>query len=182
VKFVPADIPGIVIIEPKLFGDSRGFFMESWNKREFEKGGISASFVQDNHSRSVQGTLRGLHYQFKQPQGKLIRAISGDIFDVVVDIRKNSGTFGKSFSLILSGENRKMLWVPKGFAHGFYVLSETAEVVYKVTDYYAPEDEETIMWNDSSMSIDWPLVDGKSPILSVKDSSGRAFKEAKYFD
>ena len=181
-KFISAELPGIVVVEPNVFGDSRGFFMETWNKREFERNGIATNFVQDNHSRSVQGTLRGFHYQHKQAQGKLVRAISGEIFDVVVDIRKSSDTFGKSYSLVLSEENKKMLWVPVGFAHGFYVLSKTAEIVYKASDYYAPEHEQTIKWDDPELAIGWPLVDGKPPILSTKDSSGAAFKAAKYFD
>ena len=172
-------LPGVVILEPKVFGDARGFFYESFNKKTLAPAGITAEFVQDNHSRSSQGVLRGLHYQIKQPQGKLVRVVAGDVFDVVVDIRKKSPTFGKWLGEHLSAENKRMLWVPPGFAHGFLVLSDYAEFLYKTTDYWAPEFERTIMWNDPNLGVAWPLQG--EPQLSVKDKQGKPFKEAEVF-
>lgn len=180
-KFVQAAIPDVLIIEPKVFGDNRGFFLESYQKRRFAEAGIQADFVQDNHSQSHQGTLRGLHYQIKQPQGKLIRVISGEIFDVAVDIRKHSPTFGKWVGEYLSTENKKMLWAPSGFAHGFYVTSVRAEVIYKATDYYAPQWERSILWNDPAININWPL-NNQEPILSAKDQLGKFLHEAEVFE
>ncbi len=178
-KFTPTAIPDVILIEPKVFGDARGFFMESWNERAFEQAGITAHFVQDNHSRSTKGVLRGLHYQIKQPQGKLVRVIAGEIFDVVVDIRKNSPSFGNVVTTTLSAENRHMLWVPAGFAHGFCVTSEHAEVLYKTTDFWSPEHERAILWNDPDLAIAWPLAG--PPTLSGKDAAASPFKLAEYF-
>ncbi len=155
-KILPTEIPDVLVIEPRVFGDERGFFFESYNEAVFtEKTGIAARFVQDNHSRSAQNVLRGLHYQIQQPQGKLVRAVVGTIFDVAVDIRKGSPTFGQWVSCVLSAENKRMLWVPVGFAHGFLVVSDMAEVLYKTTDYYAPQHERCILWNDPDLAIDW---------------------------
>lgn len=180
-KFTPTVIPDVVLVEPRVFGDERGFFFESYQTKEFAAGGISATFVQDNHSGSRQGTLRGLHYQIQQPQGKLLRVISGQIFDVAVDLRRNSPTFGKWTSTTLSAENKLQFWVPPGFAHGFYVLSEWAELIYKATDYYAPQWERTIRWDDPQLSIDWPLVNDQAPILSAKDAQGQLFTQADLY-
>ncbi len=180
-KITPASIPDILLIESKVFEDDRGFFFESYQKERFAKAGIPFDFVQDNHSKSNYGTLRGLHYQIKQPQGKLVRVIAGKIFDVAVDIRKGSPTFGKWAGDYLSAENKKMLWVPSGFAHGFYVTSPEAEVLYKTTDYYAPQWERTIVWNDPTINIEWPLV-GTIPILSPKDLGGTLLTEAELFE
>ena len=180
-KFIPTAIPDIIVVEPKIFGDARGFFFESYQEREFTERGISARFVQDNHSGSRQGTLRGLHYQIQQSQGKLLRVIAGQVFDVAVDLRRESATFGQWVSAILSAENKLQLWVPPGFAHGFYVLSEWAELFYKTTDYYAPQWERTIRWDDPQLAIDWPLLNGESPILSTKDTQGQLFSKAELF-
>lgn len=180
-KFIPTKIPAVVVIEPDVFEDQRGFFMETWQANKFAKGGITANFVQDNHSRSKQGTLRGLHYQVKQPQGKLIRVVSGEIYDVAVDLRRHSPTYGQWVSEIISGKNKKMLWIPEGFAHGFYVLSETADFFYKCTDFYDPECERTLRWDDPNLAIDWPLINGKTPNLAAKDAKGSPFKDAEYF-
>ena len=180
-KFTPTRIPGVFVIEPKLFQDERGFFLESYQKNHFKNAGIDADFVQDNHSKSRYGTLRGLHYQIKHPQGKLVRVVAGEIFDVAVDIRRNSPTFGKWVGDFLSEENKKMLWVPAGFAHGFFVTSPSAELLYKATDYYAPEWERTISWNDPTLNISWPLQDG-APVLSSKDATGKPFLEAEVFE
>lgn len=179
--FLRTAIPDVILIEPKVFEDERGFFLESYQKQRFLEAGIPFDFVQDNHSRSHHGTLRGLHYQIRQAQGKLIRVISGEIFDVAVDIRKHSPTFGKWVGDHLSALNKKMLWVPAGFAHGIYVTSPEAEVLYKTTDYYAPQWERTIAWNDPTIGIDWP-IQGVSPILSPKDAAGKAFNEAEIFE
>ncbi len=177
---LPTKIPDVLIIEPRVFGDDRGFFLESYNERAFaDKVGITAHFVQDNHSRSRQNVLRGLHYQIQQPQGKLVRAIVGTIFDVAVDIRKSSPTFGQWVSCILSAENKKMLWVPPGFAHGFLVISEAAEVLYKTTDYYAPQHERCILWSDPDLAIDWALTG--EPVLSAKDQAGQLFQTAEVY-
>src|SRR5215510_2236489 len=156
-KVTPTGLPEVQLIEPRVFGDSRGFFFESWNEREFERAGIRARFVQDNHSRSGKGVLRGLHYQIRQPQGKLVRVIEGEIFDVAVDVRRSSSTYGKWESVRLSAQSKSMLWIPVGFAHGFYVLSDFAEVLYKTTDFYSPESERCIAWNDPDIGIGWPL-------------------------
>lgn len=179
-QFIPTKIPEVILIEPRVFLDSRGFFLESYQKKRFAEAGIKFDFVQDNHSQSEQGILRGLHYQIQQPQGKLVRVISGEIFDVAVDLRRSSPTFGKWVGDSLSSENRRMLWVPPGFAHGFVVTSTTAEVLYKATDYYAPQWERTIVWNDPTLNIVWPLKE-KVPILSAKDQAGKHFLEAEMF-
>ena len=175
-------IADVKIIEPAVFGDERGFFMETWHKQKFIDLGIDAEFVQDNHSKSKQGILRGLHYQIQQSQGKLVRVVAGEVFDVAVDIRRQSPTFGQWVGTLLSAENKKMLWVPPGFAHGFYVTSDSAEFVYKCSDYYAPEHECCIAWNDPDVAIEWPLISGQVPQLSVKDSNGLRLKDAQVFD
>lgn len=180
-KFIPTTIPNVIIIEPRIFADERGFFLESYQKQRFSEAGIPFDFVQDNHSKSQQGVLRGLHYQIQQPQGKLVRVIAGEIFDVAVDIRKSSPTFGKWVGDYLSAENKKMLWVPVGFAHGFLVISPNAEVLYKTTDYYATQWERSILWNDPSINIDWPLK-GRIPILSPKDEAGKLLNQAEAFE
>jgi len=179
-QVIPAAIPDVLLIEPKVFGDARGFFLESWNERAFLKAGIKARFVQDNHSRSARNVVRGLHYQIKQPQGKLIRVTAGEVFDVAVDIRRSSPTFGKWIGNKLSGENKLMMWIPPGFAHGFSVLSEYAEFLYKTTDYYSPEHERTILWNDPDLAISWQ-VSGE-PLLSANDRASIPFKKAEVFD
>lgn len=174
-------IPDVKIIEPKVFGDARGFFYESFNARAFaEATGVDVQFVQDNHSKSARHVLRGLHYQLQQAQGKLVRVVQGEVWDVAVDIRRSSPTFGQWVGEILSAENNRQLWVPAGFAHGFVVLSETAEFLYKTTDYYAPAYERCIAWNDADLAINWPL-DAATPSLSAKDALGVAFKDADYF-
>ena len=173
-------IPDVLIIEPKVFGDARGFFYESFNAKAFaESTGLNVAFVQDNHSKSVKGVLRGLHYQIQQPQGKLVRVVQGEVFDVAVDIRKNSPTFGQWVGELLSGENKRQLWIPPGFAHGFVVLSETAEFLYKTTDYYTPQFERCIAWNDPDLKIDWQF-DGV-PALSAKDAAGALLADAEVF-
>lgn len=179
--FTPTAIPDVVLIEPRVFGDARGFFMETYQAKVFAQAGITANFVQDNHSGSQKGILRGLHYQIRQPQGKLVRVIAGEVFDVAVDIRCGSPTFGKWVSSILSAENKRMLWVPPGFAHGFYVMSDWAEFTYKTTDFYAPEWERTIQWNDPQIAITWPLIEGQPPVLSAKDVHGKPLAEADLF-
>jgi len=173
-------IPEVLIIEPRVFGDDRGFFYESYNKKSFvEASGVTTEFVQDNHSKSSKGVLRGLHYQIKQPQGKLVRVCQGEVLDVAVDIRKSSATFGQWVGVNLSAENKRQLWVPVGFAHGFVVLSDTAEFLYKTTDYYAPQFERCIRWDDTDLSIDWQFTD--NPLVSEKDAKGVPFKEADLF-
>lgn len=180
-KVIKTGIPDILIIEPKVFGDERGFFFESYNERKWrEATGLDAKFVQDNHSGSAKGVLRGLHYQVKQAQGKLVRVVSGEVFDVVVDIRRSSPTFGRWVGVNLSAENKRQLWMPGGFAHGFLVLSDFAEFLYKATAYYAPEHERCIIWNDPELAIGWPL-DG-APVLSAKDSGGLPLRDAELFD
>ncbi|MEK6753846.1 MAG: dTDP-4-dehydrorhamnose 3,5-epimerase [Chloroflexota bacterium] len=181
-EFAPTKIPDVVILTPNVFGDPRGFFMETYRDSEFTEAGIGQKFVQENHSASQKGVLRGLHYQIRQAQGKLMRAIAGEIFDVAVDIRRSSPTFGQWVGIILSAENKLQLWIPPGFAHGFYVLSENAEVTYKVTDYYAPEWDRSILWSDPQIGIDWPLLDGSPPSLSAKDINGKPLAEADLFD
>ena len=177
---IKTDIPDVLIVEPQVFGDERGFFYESFNQKIWqEKTGLRTTFVQDNHSRSVKNVLRGLHYQIQQPQGKLVRVIRGAVFDVAVDIRRSSPSFGRWVGVELSAENKSMMWIPEGFAHGFLVLSGVAEFLYKTTDYWAPQYERTIIWNDPDLAIVWPLQD--QPILSAKDAQGKLFKEAEKF-
>ena len=177
----PTVIPDVLILEPQVFGDDRGFFFESYNRRAFrEATGRDADFVQDNHSRSARRVLRGMHYQIRQPQGKLVRVTAGEVFDAVVDLCKSSPTFGKWVGVTLSAANRRMLWVPEGFAHGFLVTSETAEFLYKTTDYYAPEHERSLLWNDPTVGIDWPLA-GAQPLLKPKDAAGSPLAEATAF-
>ena len=179
-RATPTAIPEVLILEPKVFGDDRGFFFESFNARAFEQAtGFKREFVQDNHSKSAKNVLRGLHYQIQNPQGKLVRVVQGEVFDVAVDLRKSSKTFGQWVGHILSAENKKQLWVPEGFAHGFLVLSQTAEFLYKTTDYYSPEHERSLLWNDPTLGIDWPL-DGP-PILAAKDATAKPLAEAECF-
>jgi len=179
-KATPLAIPDVILFEPKVFGDERGFFFESYNQKVFEAAvGRSVQFVQDNHSASVKGVLRGLHYQIQQTQGKLVRATAGTVLDVAVDLRRSSPTFGKWVSAILSAENKHQLWVPEGFGHGFAELSERAEFLYKTTDYYAPQHERSILWNDPDLAIDWQL--DVAPTLSAKDQAGKLFKDAEVF-
>jgi dTDP-4-dehydrorhamnose 3,5-epimerase len=179
-KVTPGALPEVLVLEPRVFGDERGFFLESYNHRVFrEAAGIDANFVQDNHSRSARNVLRGLHYQLKQAQGKLVRVVAGEVFDVAVDLRRSSPRFGRWMGLHLSAENKRMLWIPAGFAHGFLALSESAEVLYKTTDYYAPEHERCVLWNDRDIGIDWPLTG--VPLVSGKDVRGVALKLAEAF-
>ena len=181
-EFIRTDIPDIIQIIPKQFGDSRGFFLETYRLDLFSKIGIPDAFVQDNHSGSQQGVLRGLHYQIRQAQGKLVHVIAGEIFDIAVDIRRSSKTFGKWVGLELSAENKHQLWIPPGFAHGFYVLSEWAEVVYKTTDYYDPDFERSLLWNDPALNIQWPLLNDQPPAVSAKDDNAKPLREADLFD
>ena len=179
-KVIPTKIPDVLILEPKVFGDSRGFFFESFNQQAFNKAtGLDVQFVQDNHSRSAQGVLRGLHYQIQQPQGKLVRVTQGAVFDVAVDIRKSSPTFGQWEGVELNADNHRQLWIPAGFAHGFVVLSESADFLYKTTDYYAPEFERCIAWNEPTIDVDWQY-EGE-PQLSEKDQQGASLKDAELF-
>lgn len=178
---VATSIPDVKLIRPQVFGDARGLFLETWNRKAFEAAGLDADFVQDNHSRSSAGTLRGLHYQIRQPQGKLVRVATGTVFDVAVDLRRSSDSFGQWVGVTLSDRNHEMLWIPGGFAHAFLVLSESADFVYKCTDYYAPEHERTIRWDDPDIAIDWPLPGSQRPILSSKDQAGVAFRDAEVF-
>ncbi|GAB4498183.1 MAG: dTDP-4-dehydrorhamnose 3,5-epimerase [Anaerolineales bacterium] len=180
-EFTPTSLPEVILVQPRVFGDARGFFMETYHAEKFRAGGIDAVFVQDNHSGSQQGTLRGLHYQVRQAQGKLVRVTAGAVFDVAVDVRRNSPNFGRWVGMTLSAENRQQLWIPAGFAHGFYVLSEWAEVVYKTTDFYAPEWERCIRWDDPDLAIDWHLLAGVPPKLSEKDARGARLREAEVF-
>jgi len=178
---VKTSLQDVLIFEPKVFGDTRGFFFESFNARRFaELTGITTPFVQDNHSRSQKGVLRGLHYQIRQPQGKLVRVVAGDVYDVAVDLRRSSPGFGKWTGITLSAENQRIVWIPAGFAHGFVVLSDSAEFLYKTTDYWAPQHERCIRWNDSSLAIDWPV--GGDVLVSAKDAQGVAFADAEVFD
>jgi dTDP-4-dehydrorhamnose 3,5-epimerase len=180
-KATPTAIPEVMLLEPRVFGDARGFFLESYSARVFRQvTGVAAEFVQDNHSRSRQGVLRGLHYQLKQPQGKLVRVVRGAVFDVAVDLRRSSPTFGQSVGMELSEDNQQQLWVPPGFGHGFLVLSEFADFQYKTTDYYAPEHERCIAWNDPTLAIQWPLQ--SAPLVSAKDSGGSSFLQAEVFE
>jgi dTDP-4-dehydrorhamnose 3,5-epimerase len=181
-QLIPTSLPDVILIEPQVFGDERGFFMETYQANEFAEAGLPTSFVQDNHSRSRQGTLRGLHYQIRQAQGKLVRVILGEVFDVAVDIRRSSPTFGQWVGMILSAHNKRQLWVPPGFAHGFYVTSEWAEILYKATDFYAPEWERSIRWDDPDLEIKWPVKEGQLPILSARDTQGTLLREAEIFD
>lgn len=181
-EYRPTSIPDVILCVPKVFGDDRGFFLETFRASEFEEQCAPVKFVQDNHSKSTRGILRGLHYQNPQPQGKLVRVTEGEVFDVAVDMRKGSPTFGKWVGEFLSAENKHMLWVPPGFAHGFYVTSDTAEFVYKCTDYYAPENEHSLLWNDPDVGIDWPLEKGGEPKLSPKDAEGLRIGDAKPFE
>ncbi len=176
-KVIQTEIPGVLILEPTAYRDERGFFLESYNKKELQEIGITAEFVQDNYSHSKRNVLRGLHYQIQQPQGKLIRVIAGEIYDVAVDIRKSSPAFGKWVGMTLAAAHPKMLWIPAGFAHGFLVLSDRADVLYKATDYYAPDFERTVLWNDPQLDINWPLR-GEAAVLSEKDRAGRLLQEA----
>ena len=177
-QIITTAIPDVLVLEPRVFGDERGFFFESWNQREFARLGLPTNFVQDNHSKSARGILRGLHYQTQQVQGKLVRVVAGEVFDVAVDMRRDSPTLGRWAGALLSAGNRRMMWIPPGFAHGFYVTTESAEFVYKCTDFYAPEHEVSMRWDDPAIGIDWPLVDGKPPVLSAKDAAGISFAEA----
>jgi len=179
-KVITTSIPDVLVIEPAVFGDSRGFFLESFNEREMRAVGINAHFVQDNHSRSAQNVLRGLHYQIDQPQGKLVRVVSGKVFDVAVDLRGNSPTFGQWEGVELSEENKRLLWIPPGFGHGFVVLSESADFLYKATNYYAPKAERSILWNDPDLGIAWPHQG--EPKLSAKDAAGTPFKQAEVYE
>lgn len=175
-------IPEVMLIEPKVFGDERGFFMETWRADQSAEIGITKAFVQDNFSRSTKGVLRGLHYQIQHPQGKLVRVTLGEVFDVAVDLRRHSPTFGQAVGARLSADNKRALWVPPCFAHGFYVLSEIAEFAYKCTDYYAPEFERSLRWDDSAIAIDWPLLDGMAPQLSAKDANGALLRDAEVYE
>ncbi len=181
-EFISTAIPEVILVKPQVFGDHRGFFMETWQRQHFAENGIDYDFVQDNHSKSSHGILRGLHYQLIQPQGKLVRVVEGAVFDVAVDLRKKSPTFGQWVGYELSAENKHMLWVPPGFGHGFYVMSESAEFVYKCTDYYAPEHEGCVRWDDPALNIDWHLVEGKQPILSDKDANATLLADAIVFE
>ena len=180
-KYTQLEIPDLVLIEPILYGDQRGYFMETWRDNEFRKNVSDLTFVQDNQSKSRRGILRGLHYQLQKPQGKLVRVIAGTIFDVAVDMRIHSPTFGQWAAVTLSSDSNRILWIPPGFAHGFYVMSQEAEFVYKCTEYYASEFERTIIWNDGSLNIDWPLVENAHPVLSEKDQNGTLFQDAEVF-
>lgn len=181
-QFTALEIPDVILLEPRLFSDQRGFFFETYHKEQFREAGLQSDFVQDNHSGSRQGSLRGLHYQIRQPQGKLVRLVAGEAFDVAVDLRRNSVTFGRWVGVRLSAEKNNQLWVPPGFAHGFYVLSPWAEVVYKATDYYAPEWERSLLWNDPAVGIQWPLLPGVEPLLSEKDKRGMPLAKAEVYD
>ncbi len=180
-KYSDTKIPDVKIIEPQVFGDDRGFFMETFRDNEFNELCATRTFVQENHSKSRQGILRGLHYQLKSTQGKLVRVTSGSVYDVAVDLRKSSPTFGEWVGMELSADNKLQLWVPEGFAHGFYVMSESAEFVYKCTDYYAPEHEKSLRWDDPTLAIDWPLVNNEPPLLSGKDEQGSTWDTAEFF-
>jgi dTDP-4-dehydrorhamnose 3,5-epimerase len=181
-QFVQTEIPDVIQVLPQLFGDSRGYFLETYRQDSFAQAGISTSFVQDNQSGSERGVLRGLHYQIGHPQGKLVRMVTGEAYDVAVDLRRRSPTFGLWVGIHLSANDKNQLWIPPGFAHGFYVLSDRAEVYYKVTDFYAPDCERTLLWNDPALGIHWPLLDGRSPLISAKDAAGRLFSEAEVYE
>jgi dTDP-4-dehydrorhamnose 3,5-epimerase len=181
-QFKPLDIPDVILVEPTVYEDPRGFFLESYHKERFSAVGIPSDFVQDNHSGSRLGSLRGLHYQIHQPQGKLVRVIVGEAYDVAVDLRRSSRTFGRWIGCTLTAQSKNQLWIPPGFAHGFYVLSEWAEVLYKATDYYAPQWERSLLWNDPALGIQWPLSDGEAPVLSQKDRNGLPLSQAEVYD
>jgi len=181
VEFQPTRIPDVILLRPRVFADDRGFFLESWQRRKFAEGGFACEFVQDNRSRSVRNTLRGLHYQIQQPQGKLMSVTRGTIFDVAVDLRKSSATFGHWVAETLSDQNHHQLWVPPGFGHGFLVLSEVADVSYKCTDYYAPEHERCVRWDDPALDIPWPLAPGTLPLVSTRDAAGMTLDRAELF-
>ena len=181
-QFTPTAIPDVILIQPDVRGDSRGFFIETFHEEKFRQAGIETHFVQDNHSGSRKGTLRGLHYQIHQAQAKMVRAISGSVFDVAVDLRRSSPTFGKWVGCVLSAENRTQIWVPRGFAHGIYVLSDWAEITYKVDDLYAPEHERTMLWNDPTVKVDWPISPEETPLLSGKDVQGKLLQDCELFD
>lgn len=179
-KAVSTSLPDVIILEPKVFGDDRGFFFESFNEKHFQEAtGVARRFVQDNHSKSAKNVLRGLHYQIQQPQGKLVRVVSGEVFDVVVDIRKSSPMFGQWIGVSLSADNKRQLWIPEGFAHGFFVISESAEFLYKTTEYWAPEHERCLLWNDPAIGVKWPI--DIEPLLSVKDQKGKLLRDAEVF-
>ena len=184
-KIIETSIPDVKILEPKIFGDERGFFLETFREDWFKANVADVNFVQDNHSKSSHGILRGMHYQLEQEQGKLVRVVSGEVYDVAIDMRKSSPTFGQWFGTLLSAENKRQLWVPAGFAHGFYVTSEFAEFVYKCTDYYAPEFEHSVAYNDPALAIEWPFLPSDTtkemPLLSAKDEAGTLFKDAQYY-
>ncbi len=175
-QVTPTAIADVKLIEPRVFGDARGCFYESWNRRAFAEAGVDVDFVQDNHSRSTRGVVRGLHYQIEHPQGKLVRVVAGEVFDVAVDLRHGSSTFGQHIAVVLSADNKRMLWIPPGFAHGFMVVSDVAEFLYKTTDYWYPEHERTLLWNDPALAIDWPRAD--APILATRDANGFALAAA----
>lgn len=182
-KVVQTEIPEVLILEPRVFGDERGFFMESYNRRGFQQAtGLDPDFVQDNHSRSGRGVLRGLHYQIRQAQGKLVRVVRGSVYDIAVDLRRSAPTFGRWVGVELSEQNHRQLWVPPGFAHGFLVLSEIADFQYKTSDYYAPEHERSIRWNDPDLAIDWPLPEDMAPVLAEKDAAAPRFADAEVYD
>ena len=181
-QFTNTDLSDVILIQPRIFDDARGFFLESYQKERFSAAGIHADFVQDNHSASTKGVLRGLHYQTRQPQGKLVRVVVGEVFDVAVDLRRSSSTFGRWVGVTLSSEEKNQLWIPPGFAHGFYVTSEKAEILYKATDYYAPQWERSLLWNDPTLGIDWPVTNGESPTLSEKDMKGVPLSEAEAYE
>ena len=180
-KVIDTEIADVKIIEPAVYGDDRGFFLETWNKQAYSENNLPTTFVQDNHSRSSRGILRGMHYQTENTQGKLVRVTAGAVFDVAVDLRKSSSTFGKWVGVELSEENKRMLWVPEQFAHGFYVMSESADFLYKCTELYSPEHEQSLAWDDPTVGIEWPLVDGEQPTLSSKDANGLSFADALHF-
>lgn len=181
-RFIPLEIPEVVRIEPRVFTDARGFFLESYHREQFQAAGLPTEFVQDNHSGSRRGALRGLHYQIRQPQGKLVRVISGEVFDAAVDLRRSSPAFGRWVGAVLSAERKDQLWIPPGFAHGFYVLSDWAEVLYKATDYYAPEWERSLLWNDPAVGIAWPIPVGEAPLVSDKDNRGTLIAQAEVYE
>ena len=178
-KVTPTGLPGVLMVEPRVFSDDRGFFLETWSAARYRDAGVPVDFVQANHARSLRGVLRGLHYQIQHAQGKLVRAVAGEVFDVVVDLRRSSATFGRTLTVVLSAENRKMLWVPPGFAHGFLALSESVDFLYKTTDYWYPQHERTLLWNDAALGIDWPLAG--APVLAPKDAAGAPLAAAELY-
>jgi dTDP-4-dehydrorhamnose 3,5-epimerase len=181
VKVTSTRLQEVLVVEPAVHGDGRGFFLESWHRQRYVESGIPADFVQDNHSRSAQGTLRGLHYQLSRPQGKLVRVVAGEVFDVAVDLRKSSATFGRWAGEVLSAGNHRQLWIPPGFAHGFYVLSESADLLYKCTEYYSPDDDRSLRWDDPEVAIEWPLLKGAPPLLSARDTAAPGLGSAPVY-